>query len=107
MSAKLDDPKTAPKTYWSIMHKLFHNKKIPIIPSVLVNGELIFDFQKKADLFINHITSQCTPIKSTGKLPNFNYKTVKRLTSFLDEDYILLIIKNLKLIRLMGGMTHQ
>ena len=31
MSAKLDNPKNVPKTYWSIINKLLSNKKVPII----------------------------------------------------------------------------
>ena len=45
MSAKLDNPKTVPKTYWSIINKFVSNKKTPIIPPVFVNGELVSDFE--------------------------------------------------------------
>ena len=41
MSAKLGNPKTVPKTYWSIINNFLSNKKTPIIPPVLVNGELV------------------------------------------------------------------
>ena len=44
MNAKLDNPKTVPKTYWSIMNKFLSNKKTPIMSSVL-NGELGPDFE--------------------------------------------------------------
>ena len=44
MSAKLDNPKSLPKTYWSIINKCLSNKKIPFIPPILVNGELVLDF---------------------------------------------------------------
>ena len=96
MSAKLDNPKTVPKTYWSIINKFLSNKKLPIIPPVLVNGELVSGFEQKANLFNNYFASQCTPIKTGSKLPMFSYKTEKTLTSFdiKDED-ILPIIKNL------------
>ena len=68
MSAKLDNPKTVPKTHWSIMNKFLSNKKAPIIPSFLVNGKLVSDFEQKANLFNNYFTSQCTPIA--------NYRTL-------------------------------
>ena len=48
MSAKLDNPKTVLKTYWSIINKFLSNKKTPITPPVLVNGELVSDFEQKA-----------------------------------------------------------
>ena len=47
MSAKLDNPKSVPKTYWTIINKFLSNKKIPIIPPILVNGELVADLNKK------------------------------------------------------------
>ena len=69
MSAKLDNPKTVPKTYSSTT----------ILPS------------------------QCTPIKNGGKLPNFRYKTEKRLTFFeIKDDDKLLIIKNLNVNKAHG-----
>ena len=59
---------------------------------VLLTDKLISRFQKKADLFNNHFSSQCGPVKYASKLPNFNYKTDKRLISFdVIEDDILLI----------------
>ena len=45
MSAKLDNPKTVLKTYWSIINKFLNNEKAPILPPVLVNGELVSDFE--------------------------------------------------------------
>ena len=41
MSAKLDNPKTVPKTYWSIKNKFLGNKKTTILLLVLVKGELV------------------------------------------------------------------
>ena len=94
MSAKLDNPKTVPKTYWSIINKFLSNKKTPIIPPVLVNGELVSDFEQKPNWFNSYFASQCTPIKNGSKLPNFSYKAEKILTSFAIKDGdILSIIK--------------
>ena len=47
MSTKLDNSKSVPKTYWTIINKFLSNKKIPIIPPIFVNGELVSDFNKK------------------------------------------------------------
>ena len=103
MSAKLDNPKSVLKTYWSIIYKFLSNKKTPIIPSVFVNGELVSDLEQKANLFNNYFASQCTPIKNSSKLPNFSYKTEKILTSFdIKDDDILSIIKNLNVDKAHG-----
>ena len=85
VSAKLNNPKTVPKTYWSIINKFSSNKKTPIIPPVLVNGKLVSDFETKANLFNNYFASQCAAIKNGDKLPNFSYKTEKILTSLISR----------------------
>ena len=67
------------------------------------NGELVSDFKQKANIFNNHFASQCTPIKNGSKLPNFIYKTEKRLISFdIKDDDILLIIKILNVNKAHG-----
>ena len=52
LSKKLSNPETAPKRYWKILNRFLSNKKIPSIPPLLVNGEMISNFSKKAELFI-------------------------------------------------------
>ena len=49
MSNKLNDPLTSPKTYWSILNRFLNNRKIPAIPPLLVNGDIITNFSEKAD----------------------------------------------------------
>ena len=71
MSAKPDNPKTVPKTYWSIINKFLSNKKTPIIPRVLVNGELVSNFEQKANFFNNYFASQCTLLRMVA-----NYQTL-------------------------------
>ena len=51
MCEKLNDPITAPKTYWKIINPFLSNKKIPAIPALLVNGEIISNFSQKASIF--------------------------------------------------------
>ena len=96
MTTKLQDPKTAAKTYWAVLIRLLYKKKIPAIPPLFVNGKFVSDFCEKANLFNNFFASICTPIKNSSLLPLFSYRTSARITSFdvTDED-ISLIIKNL------------
>ena len=49
MINKLNDPLTSPKTYWSILNGFLNNRKIPAIPPLLVNGDIITNFSEKAD----------------------------------------------------------
>ena len=53
MSVKLDNPKRVPKRYWPTINKFLSNKKILIIPPILVNGELVSDFTQKANKILN------------------------------------------------------
>ena len=46
---KLNGPLTAPKTYSSILNRFLNNRKIPAIPPLLVNGDIITNFSEKAD----------------------------------------------------------
>ena len=51
MTNKLNDPKAAPKTYWSILNRFLYNEKIPAIPPLLVNGKFVSNSCTKANLF--------------------------------------------------------
>ena len=44
LSSMLDNPNKSPKTYWSIINRFLNNKKVPIIPPVFFEGELISNF---------------------------------------------------------------
>ena len=96
MTKKLADSNTSPKAYWAILNRLLYNKKIPTIPPLLVDGKLVSDFCKKANIFNNFFASICTPIDNTSCLPSFSYRTRNRIKSFhVTENDILAIIKTL------------
>ena len=96
MTKKLADSNNSPKTYWTILNCLLYNKKIPTIPPLLVDGKLVSDFCKKANIFNNFFASICTPIDNTSCLPSFSYRTGSRIKSFhVTENDILAIIKTL------------
>ena len=79
MTKKLKDSNTSPKTYWSLLNRLLYNKKIPTTPPLLVDGKLVSDFCKKANIFNNFFASICTPIDNTSCLPSFSYRTGSRI----------------------------
>ena len=96
LSKKLSNPETASKTYWKILNRFLSNKKIPSIPPLLVNGEMISNFSKKAELFNKFFASQCMPLSNASTLPPLTIRTDKQLSSLkINEDDILSIIKNL------------
>ena len=51
MTSKLADSHTAPKTYWTLLNYLLHNKKISVIPPLLVDGKFVSDFYEKSNIF--------------------------------------------------------
>ena len=40
LALNLNDPKTAPKTYWKILKKCVNGRKISLIPPLLVGNQL-------------------------------------------------------------------
>ena len=102
LSKKLSNPKTAPKTYSKILNRILSNKKIPSIPPLLVNGEMIPNFSKEAKLFNKIFESQCTPLSNTSILPALTMRTDEQLSSLkINQDNILSIIKSLNWDKLL------
>ena len=64
LSAKLSDPSTSAKTYWSIPRTFVNGKKIPLIPPLLVKRRFANNFFKKANIFNDFFSEQCQPISN-------------------------------------------
>ena len=69
LANKLNDPKTAPKTYWKILKTFVNGTKIPLIPPLLVGNQLISDFLEKANLFNDYFSKQYTTIHNDSTTP--------------------------------------
>ena len=97
LAFKLNDPKTAPETYWSILKTFLNGSKIPLIPPLLVNKEFVTDFLDKANLFNDFFRKQCRPITNDSSLPNNQtIETVTRLSDInIDTDTIIKLIRSL------------
>ena len=65
MNKKFTDSNTSSKLYWTILNRLLYNKNLPTIPPLLVDGKMVSDFCKKANIFNNFFASICTPIDNT------------------------------------------
>ena len=73
-----------------------NNKKIHNIPPLNLNGKIISNFEKKAELFNSHFASQCESINNSSVIPPLEYKTNGRWASVnKKEDDIYFILKNL------------
>ena len=96
MTENLDNPFTALKACWSILNNFLGKRKTPNIPPFIINDFVVSDFTTKVNLFNNFLASQSSPVRNYNTLPNFCYKTQKRISDIeIKEDDILLIIKNL------------
>ena len=74
-----------------------NGKKIPLIPPILVNDQLVTNFLEKANLFNDFFIQQCNTIENDSTLPNdLNFETTERISSFdISKDKIKNIIKSL------------
>ena len=104
LSIKLNNPNTSAKTYWSILKSFCNDSKVPLIPPLLVNKKIIPDFTKKANIFNDFFTLQCTPLNNSSVLPaEVTFKIQSRLNSIcFEEDDILKIIRNLNVDKAHG-----
>ena len=104
-SNTLNDKKTDPKVYWTILNNFLNNIKIPSIPPILASGKTITSIVEKGNLFNNFFASQCTPLENTSKLPPLLMKTDKRSNtiSFNKDSDITSIIKSLKPTKAHGA----
>ena len=50
IASKLNDPNSAPKTYWSILKSFVNGKKISLIATILVKHQLVTNFLEKSKL---------------------------------------------------------
>ena len=72
---KLLDPTLGPKKYWSILNSFLGNKKMPTIPPLFENGEVVTDYASKAEIFNNYFAAQCIPLDDSIDLPRVELRT--------------------------------
>ena len=103
LSAQLEDPKTVPKTYCSILKRFLSHKKVPNTPRIFVNGKFVSKFSEKSELFNSYFDYQYTRIVNNSKLPSLEFKTNQRLQNktFTDGD-INFITKSLNVDKAHG-----
>ena len=83
LANKLNNPQTAPKTYWKILKTFVNGTKIPQIPPLLVGDQLVSVFLEKANLFNDYFSKQCTMIDNNSTIPaNTCFVTEERLSTF-------------------------
>ena len=97
LSKKLCDPKTNSKTYWSLLKTFYNGKKVPVIPPIIINNNIVSNIKQKADYFNDFFAQQCTPLNNDSKIPDRvhrKYTYTISSVNFTNED-ILKIIRSL------------
>ena len=70
LAKKLNNPLLQAKTYWSILKTFYNDKKIPLIPPLLVDDKHVTDIKTKANIFNEYFAEQCTLLKNKSVLPS-------------------------------------
>ena len=85
------------KAYWAILKSFTNWKKIPVIPPLHINDQLVTNFNKKANNFNKYFSNQCSVIDNSSKLPTDQAPYTASLLSSIDikESDILNILKSL------------
>ena len=95
LGKKLGDPSRSIKTYWATLRTLWNGKKVPNILPLLVNDELITEFEAKANTLNKYFASQCTTINNNSVLPStLNHLADDKLSFFsISSEVIFQLIK--------------
>ena len=64
-----------PKKYCSILNTFLGKKKMPSLPPLFENGEIVSDYAKKAEIFNEYFGSQYSPFTNESELPLFRLGT--------------------------------
>ena len=60
LAKKLNNPLLQAKTYWSVLKTFYNDKKIPLIPPLLVDNKHVTEIKTKANIFNEYFAEQCT-----------------------------------------------
>ena len=99
LTKKLNNPFLQAKTYWSILKLFYNDRKVPLVPPLLIDDKFVTDIQTKTSIFNNFFADQCQPLNNASDLPtNQIFLTQSRLGSFdFNEGEILQIIRALNI----------
>ena len=104
LAKKLNNSLLQAKTYWSILKAFYNDKKIPLIPPLLIEDKFVTEIQTKENIFNKFFAEQCSPLKNDSLLPlNQIFLTQSRLNSLdFNEDEIIKIIRVLNVNKAHG-----
>ena len=97
LAKRLSDPKLNWKAYWGILKSFTNWKKVPIIPPLLINDQLVTKFNEKNYSFDEYHSNQCSITDNSSKSPmdQAPYTTSLLISLDIKESDILNIQKSL------------
>ena len=69
LAKKLNNLLLQAKTYWQILKSFYNDRKVPLIPPVLIDDNLITNIQTKTNIFNKFFDNQFQPLNSASDLP--------------------------------------
>ena len=95
------------KTFSSILKNFYNDKKVRIIPPLLIDDKFVTDIQTKVNIFNNFFADQYRPLRSDSALPTSQmFLTLSRqCTLNFNEKEIIEIIRNLNVHKARDGIS--
>ena len=69
LGKKLNDLTMQTKSSWTFLKPFHNNKKIPLIPPLLIGDKFVTDIKTQANIYNKFFAEQCTPLKTYSVLP--------------------------------------
>ena len=69
LAKKLNNLLLQAKTYWSILKSIYNNRKVPLIPPLLIDDKFVTDIQTKTNIFNKFFADQCQTLNNASDLP--------------------------------------
>ena len=100
----MNNPLLQAKIYWSTFKTFYNDKKISLIPPLLIDDKFVTDIQTKANIFNKFFAEQCTPQRNGSVLPVHQMFLTQARLKFVDfkEVKILKIIRALNINKVHG-----
>ena len=104
LARKLNNSLLQAKTYWSILKTFYNDKKVHLIPLLLIDDKFVTDIKTKANIFNKFLADQFTPLKNNSILPTNQIFLTQARLEFLEfnEGEILKIIRALNINKAHG-----
>ena len=88
LEKKPNDSTLPSKTYWSILKGFYNDKRVPVIPPLLISNKFMIDFKTKVVIFdlyfcFKNFGKQCTPLANGNRELKWIYLAVTGLIYYI------------------------